>query len=130
MYPITTTTSRKPLSLLPNTYIEKDLSINKEIEKLRLSATSSLLSGRKDIIVVASVSCIYGMGNPTEFYKSVIEIESGQQISRNKFLHKLVEGLYTRTRLDLERGTFRVNGDTVDIFLAYADHAVRVKFLG
>lgn len=122
----------QPEAFIPvtNTYIEKDLSINKEIEKLRLSTTSSLLSGRKDIIVVASVSCIYGIGNPSEFNKSVIEIKKGQIISRNKFLHKLVESLYTRTQVDLERGTFRVKGDTVDIFLAYTDHALRVSFWG
>ena len=122
----------QPEAYIPvtGTYIEKDLSINDEIEKLRLSATTSLLSGRRDIIVVASISCIYGIGNPVEFHKSVIPTEVGQKISRNKFLHELVSSLYSRTRGDFERGTFRVQGDTVDIYLAYADHALRVSFWG
>lgn len=122
----------QPEAYLPssNTYIEKDLSINDEIEKLRLSATSSLLSGRRDVIVVASISCIYGIGNPVEFHKSVIPLEVGQKISRNKFLLNLVESLYSRSRADFQRGNFRVQGDTVDIFLAYADHALRVSFWG
>src|SRR3984885_12142394 len=113
-----------------NTYIEKDLSINDEIEKLRLSASSALLSGRRDIIVVSSVSCIYGIGNPIEFEKSVIPLHKGQKISRNKLLNLLVTSLYSRTEGDFERGNFRVKGDTVDIFLAYADYAVRIQFFG
>jgi len=122
----------QPEAYMPtsDTYIEKDLSINDEIEKLRLSATSSLLSGRRDVIVVSSVSCIYGIGNPKEFEENVIGIYVGQQISRNKFLHQLVSSLYSRTRNELERGNFRVQGDTVDIALAYADHAYRVIFWG
>ncbi|MEY3399321.1 MAG: excinuclease subunit UvrB [Bacteroidota bacterium] len=122
----------QPEAYLPvtNTYIEKDLSINQEIEKLRLSATSALLSGRRDVIVVASISCIYGIGNPVEFHKSVISIKRGQKISRQALLYKLVESLYSRAHAELERGMFRVKGDTVDIFLAYADHAVRVTFFG
>ena len=122
----------QPEAYLPvtNTYIEKDLQINDEIEKLRLSATSALLSGRRDIIVVASVSCIYGIGNPTEFRNSIIEIKVNDIIPRNKFLHRLVENLYSRAGEDFKRGTFRVIGDTVDIFLAYADHALRIDFFG
>jgi len=122
----------QPEAFIPttNTYIEKDLQINSEIEKLRLASTSALLSGRRDIIVVASVSCIYGIGNPVEFHKSVIPISKGQVVSRNKFLYKLVESLYSRTREQLTRGSFRVVGDTVDIFLAYADHGLRVVFWG
>lgn len=122
----------QPEAYIPssNTYIEKDLSINEEIEKLRLSATSALLSGRRDVIVVASISCIYGIGNPVEFHKSVIPIRSGEKIGRNKFLLRLVESLYSRTRAEFKRGNFRVQGDTVDIFLAYADHALRVCFWG
>ena len=113
-----------------NTYIEKDLAINEEIEKLRLSTTSALLSGRRDVIVVASISCIYGIGNPVEFHKSVIPLKVGQNWGRNAFLHALVSSLYHRTRAEFKRGTFRVQGDTVDIFLAYADHALRVSFWG
>lgn len=113
-----------------DTYIEKDLSINDEIEKLRLSATSSLLSGRRDIIVVASVSCIYGMGNPTDYKNGIIRIQTGDKISRNTFLHKLVESLYSRTEGEFARGNFRVRGDTVDIYLPYADYAYRVTFWG
>ncbi|MEY3849878.1 MAG: excinuclease subunit [Bacteroidota bacterium] len=122
----------QPEAYLPvtNTYIEKDLSINKEIEKLRLAATSALLSGRRDVIVVASISCIYGIGNPQEFHKSVIPIHVGMKLSRQSFLYKLVESLYSRTNAELERGMFRVKGDTVDIFLAYADYALRVVFFG
>ncbi len=122
----------QPEAFIPtsNTYIEKDLSINEEIEKLRLSATSALLSGRRDVIVVASISCIYGIGNPVEFHKSVIPIRTGENIGRNKFLHRLVESLYSRTRADFKRGNFRVQGDTVDVFLAYADFALRVSFWG
>ncbi len=122
----------QPEAYLPTTgtYIEKDLSINDEIEKLRLSATSALLSGRRDVIVVASISCIYGIGNPVEFHKSVIKISKGEAISRQGLLHRLVESLYSRAMKDFTRGTFRVQGDTVDIFLAYADYAVRVGFWG
>jgi excinuclease ABC subunit B len=122
----------QPEAYLPTTgtYIEKDLSINEEIEKLRLRTTSSLLSGRRDIIVVSSVSCIYGIGNPTEFHKSVVKIQRGQAISRNKFLLQLVEGLYARTETEFKRGTFRVKGENIDIFLAYADYAIRVVFWG
>ncbi|MEZ4799276.1 MAG: excinuclease ABC subunit UvrB [Flavobacteriales bacterium] len=120
----------QPEAYLPTTgtYIEKDLSINDEIEKLRLSATSALLSGRRDVIVVASISCIYGIGNPVEFHKSVISIRKGEAISRQGFLHRLVDSLYSRSMKDFTRGTFRVNGDTVDVYLAYADYAVRVVF--
>ena len=122
----------QPEAYLPvtGTYIEKDLAINDEIEKLRLSATSALLSGRKDVIVVASVSCIYGIGNPEEFANSIIHLKVGDVISRNKFLFKLVENLYSRSLGDFERGMFRVKGDTVDIHLAYADHAIRFEFWG
>jgi len=112
------------------TYIEKDLQINDEIEKLRLSTTSALMSGRRDVIVVASISCIYGIGNPVEFHKNVIDLEVGQKHSRDGLLHKLVDTLYHRTRSDFERGSFRVNGDVVDVFLAYADHAYRIEFWG
>jgi excinuclease ABC subunit B len=122
----------QPEAYLPttNTYIEKDLSINDEIEKLRLSASSALLSGRRDIIVVSSVSCIYGIGNPIEFEKNVIPLQKGQKISRNKLLNLLVTSLYSRTEGDFDRGNFRVKGDSVDIFLAYADYAIRVQFFG
>ncbi len=122
----------QPEAYLPTTgtYIEKDLSINDEIEKLRLAATSALLSGRRDVIVVASISCIYGIGNPIEFHKSVISIAKGAAISRQGLLHRLVESLYSRAMKDFTRGTFRVNGDTVDVFLAYADYAIRFNFWG
>jgi excinuclease ABC subunit B len=122
----------QPEAYLPvtDTFIEKDLQINDELEKLRLSATSALLSGRKDVIVVSSVSCIYGIGNPNEFANSIIAINKGMTISRNKFLHRLVENLYSRAVEDFKRGTFRVKGDTIDIFLAYADYALRVEFWG
>ena len=122
----------QPEAYLPvtNTYIEKDLQINDEIEKLRLSATSALLSGRRDVIIVASVSCIYGIGNPVEFRNSIIEINVGQIIPRNQFLHRLVENLYSRAGEEFKRGTFKVIGDTVDIYLAYADHAIRIEFFG
>lgn len=113
-----------------NTYIEKDLSINEEIEKLRLRTTSSLMSGRRDVIVVSSISCIYGMGNPEDFSRSVFRFSVGTRISRNSFLHSLVEILYARTTNDFKRGTFRVKGDTVDIFPAYLDSAYRVSFFG
>jgi excinuclease ABC subunit B len=113
-----------------NTYIEKDLAINEEIDKLRLSATSALMSGRRDVIVVASVSCIYGMGNPEEFKRNVVRIGVGEQMSRNQFLHQLVGILYSRTEGDFQRGNFRVKGDTVDLYVAYADFAYRVIFFG
>ncbi len=122
----------QPEAYIPssNLYIEKDLSINEEIEKLRLSATASLLTGRRDVIVVASVSCIYGIGNPEEFGKNRIELNVGQIVPRNKLLFGLVDILYSRTEAEFKRGTFRVKGDTVDIFLAYADYAVRFYFFG
>ncbi len=122
----------QPEAYIPssNTFIEKDLSINEEIEKLRLSTTSALLSGRRDVVVVASVSCIYGIGNPSEFHKSVIPISKGQIVSRNSFLHLLVASLYSRNDFELTRGKFRVKGDVVDIYLAYADHCIRVEFFG
>lgn len=113
-----------------NTYIEKDLAINEEIEKLRLKTTSALMSGRRDIVVVSSISCIYGMGNPEDFSKMVFRFAKGTVISRNAFLHKLVEILYTRTTMDFKRGTFRVKGDVVDIFPAYLDDAYRISFFG
>ncbi|GAP44571.1 excinuclease ABC subunit B [Lentimicrobium saccharophilum] len=120
----------QPEAFIPttNTYIEKDLSINDEIEKLRLSATSALLSGRRDVIVVSSVSCIYGIGNPDDFANNVIRLKTGDKISRNKLLWAFVEGLYNRTEAEFNRGNFRVKGDTVDIFPAYADYAVRIIF--
>ena len=122
----------QPEAYIPSsgTYIEKDLSINQEIEKLRLSTTSTLLSGRKDIIVVASVSCIYGIGNPDEFNNNVIEIEQNQKISRNKLLNQLVTSLYSRSDMQFERGNFKVQGDTVSIFPAYADIAYKIHFWG
>ena len=113
-----------------NTFIEKDLQINEEVDKLRLRATSSLLSGRRDIVIVASVSCIYGMGNPVDFQSSIVRIQKGQTITRNSFLYQLVECLYSRTETDFGRATFRVRGDTVDINLPYADHGMRVTFFG
>src|SRR6201995_2025447 len=122
----------QPEAYMPvsNTYIEKDLSINEELDKLRLQATAQLLSGRRDIIVVASVSCIYGMGNPTEFENGIIRIKKGQIISRQGFLHSLVNSLYNRTQTEFTRGTFRVKGDTVDINLPYVDFGYRVSFFG
>ncbi|QGY42354.1 excinuclease ABC subunit UvrB [Maribellus comscasis] len=122
----------QPEAYLPttDTYIEKDLSINQDIEKLRLSATSSLLSGRRDVIVVSSVSCLYGIGNPEDFHANITELKVGQTVSRNAMLHQLVEALYSRSEVDFQRGTFRVKGDTVDIFPAYADTAIRVVFWG
>ncbi len=122
----------QPEAYLPNTdtYIEKDLAINDEIDKLRLAATSSLLSGRQDVIVISSVSCIYGMGNPSDFYKNVIEIERGRLLDRNVFLRRLVDSLYVRNDMELNRGNFRVKGDTVDVFLAYSDVLLRVSFWG
>ncbi len=113
-----------------NTYIEKDLAINEEIEKLRLATTSALMSGRRDVIVVSSVSCIYGMGNPEDFSRSIFRFGVGTTISRNAFLHKLVEILYSRTTAEFKRGTFRVKGDTVDVYPAYLDNAYRISFFG
>ncbi len=113
-----------------NTYIEKDLSINEEVEKLRLSATASLLSGRRDVLIVASVSCIYGIGNPTEFHKSLISLQLGEKMTRTELLHSLVSALYSRTLNEFQRGTFRVKGDVVDVYPAYADNAVRIQFFG
>jgi excinuclease ABC subunit B len=122
----------QPEAYMPvsNTYIEKDLSINEELDKLRLQATAQLLSGRRDIIVVASVSCIYGMGNPTEFENGIVRIQKGQVISRQGFLHSLVNSLYSRSQGDFTRGTFRVKGDTVDINLPYVDFGYRISFFG
>src|SRR3954468_10622382 len=122
----------QPEAYMPvsDVYIEKDLSINDELDKLRLRATSSLLSGRRDIIVVASVSCIYGMGNPTDYENGIIRINKGQIISRQGFLHALVNSLYNRTTIEFNRATFRVKGDTVDINLPYADYGYRVTFFG
>lgn len=120
----------QPEAYIPSTdtYIEKDLAINDEIDKLRLAATTALLSGRKDVVVVSSVSCIYGMGNPAAFYDNVIELKRGKLLDRNVFLRRLVDSLYTRNDLNLERGCFRVKGDTVDIYLAYSDNLLRVTF--
>ncbi|MBW3522195.1 MULTISPECIES: excinuclease ABC subunit UvrB [Chryseobacterium] len=112
------------------TYIEKDLSINEEVEKLRLSAIASLLSGRRDILIVASVSCIYGVGNPAEFHKSLISLEIGEKTTRTALLHSLVNALYSRTLADFQRGTFRVKGDVIDVFPAYADNGIRIQFFG
>jgi excinuclease ABC subunit B len=122
----------QPEAFLPvtGTYIEKDLSINEEIEKLRLSATTALLSGRSDVIVVSSVSCIYGMGNPTDFYENSVGLKVGNVISRNKFLKLLVAALYSRNDLEFERGNFRVKGDTVDVYPGYLDFAYRISFWG
>ncbi len=122
----------QPEAYIPvtGTYIEKDLSINEEIEKLRLSTTSSLLSGRRDVIVVASVSCLYGIGNPVEFQKNVIALKTNQIISRTSLLHKLVQSLYARTEGEFNHGNFRIKGDTVDIFPSYADHGFRIHFFG
>ncbi|MES2238630.1 MAG: excinuclease ABC subunit UvrB [Bacteroidota bacterium] len=122
----------QPEAFMPVTgvFIEKDLSINEELEKMRLSTTSSLLSGRRDILVVASVSCLYGIGNPVEFQKNVIEIEREQEISRTKLLHSLVQSLYSRTEADFTPGNFRIKGDTVEVFPSYADDAYRIHFFG
>lgn len=122
----------QPEAYLPssNTYIEKDLSINDEIERLRLSASSALLSGRKDVIIVSSVSCLYGIGNPDDFKENVVSIKRGQAIARNAFLRRLVDGLYSRNQVEFGRGNFRVKGDTVDVYLAYIDLALRVLFWG
>lgn len=122
----------QPEAYLPvsDTYIEKDLSINDEIEKLRLSATSSLLSGRKDVIIISSVSCLYGIGNPEDFHSNTIWINKKEKTSRNALLRKLVDSLYSRNEIEFQRGTFRVHGDTVDIFIAYGNHAIRIVFWG
>lgn len=122
----------QPEAFIPSsgTYIEKDLSINEEIEKMRLSTTSSLLSGRRDVLVVSSVSCLYGIGNPMEFQKNVITLEKGQIISRTKLLHRLVQSLYSRTEAEFNHGRFRIKGDTVDVFPGYADDAFRIHFFG
>src|ERR1700741_5215494 len=122
----------QPEAYMPvnNVYIEKDLSINEELDKLRLQATAQLLSGRRDIIVVASVSCIYGMGNPADFENGIVRINRGQTISRQAFLHSLVNSLYNRTQIEFTRGTFRVKGDTVDINLPYVDFGYRITFFG
>lgn len=122
----------QPEAYLPvtGTYIEKDLAVNDELEKLRLSATSALLSGRKDVIVISSVSCLYGIGNPNEFKNSIQYLKKGEKYSRNKFLLRLVENLYSRSLEDFKRGTFRVKGDTIDVYLAYADYAIRFDFWG
>ena len=122
----------QPEAYLPttDTYIEKDLSINDEIEKLRLSATSALLSGRRDVIVVSSVSCLYGIGNPDDFHETTVHVETGQKLSRQKFLYALVDALYSRNESEFKRGTFRVKGDSVDIYLAYGDYGCRVVFFG
>ena len=122
----------QPEAYLPatNTYIEKDLSINKDIEKLRLSATSALLSGRRDVVVVSSVSCLYGIGNPEDFHANVTSLKIGEKVSRNVMLRKLVDALYSRSEIDFQRGNFRVKGDTVDIFPAYSDESIRIVFFG
>ena len=120
----------QPEAFIPttNTYIEKDLSINEDIEKLRLSATTALLSGRRDIIVVSSVSCLYGIGNPEDFHSNIIHFKKGETINRQKFLLTLSSSMYSRNEIDFKRGTFRVKGDTVDIFVAYDDFAYRIRF--
>src|SRR6476660_9776867 len=122
----------QPEAFMPVTgvFIEKNLSINEELEKMRLSTTSSLLSGRRDILVVASVSCLYGIGNPVEFQKNVISIKNGEVISRTKLLHRLVQSLYARTEADFTPGSFRIKGDTVEIFPSYGDEPFRVHFFG
>ncbi|MDE0599404.1 MAG: DEAD/DEAH box helicase family protein, partial [Dokdonia donghaensis] len=122
----------QPEAFIPSSgvYIEKDLSINEEIEKMRLSTTTSLLSGRRDVIVVASVSCLYGIGNPAEFEKNITEIKQDQVMARTMFLKKLVQGLYSRTEGEFNRGNFRIKGDTVEVFPGYADMAFRVHFFG
>ena len=122
----------QPEAFIPvtGTYIEKDLSINEELEKLRLSTTSALLSGRRDIIVISSVSCLYGIGNPVEFQKNVINLETGQEISRTKLLHQLVQSLYSRTEADFNPGNFRIKGDIVEIFPSYGDEPFRIHFFG
>ncbi len=122
----------QPEAYLPNTdtYIEKDLAINDELEKLRLSATSALLSGRRDVVIVSSVSCLYGIGNPEDFHDTMIKVKRGQMVSMNVLIRKLVESLYIRNEIELDHGRFRVKGDTIDVFLAYADHIIRIHFWG
>ena len=122
----------QPEAYLPSRdlYIEKDLSINQEIEKLRLAATASLLSGRKDVIVVSSVSCIYGIGNPDDFNDTIVEIKVGGNLNRDSFLRSLVDSLYSRNEIEFSRGNFRVKGDTVDVFLSYRDYIIRTIFWG
>src|SRR6056300_1727028 len=122
----------QPEAYIPTTgtYIEKDLSINEEIEKMRLSTTSSLLSGRRDVLVVASVSCLYGIGNPVEFKKNVISLEVDQAISRTRFLHQLVTSLYSRTEEEVKSGTFKVKGDTITIYPSYGEYGFRIHFFG
>ncbi len=122
----------QPEAYLPSTnvYIEKDLAINAELEKLRLRTTASLLSGRRDIVVVASVSCIYGIGNPAEYANGIIRLSVGQHVGRNNLLHKLVQSIYTRSQLEFDRGMFRVKGDTIDVNLPYADYGYRIIFFG
>ena len=120
----------QPEAYLPasDTYIEKDLSINAEIEQMRLKTTSSLLSGRRDVIVVSSVSCLYGIGNPADFHATSVTVKKGDVLNRQKFLYSLVEALYTRTEIELTRGTFRVSGEVIDIFPAYGDTCFRIMF--
>ena len=122
----------QPEAYIPSVdkYIEKDLMINDEIDRLRLATTSALLSGRRDVVVVSSVSCLYGIGNPEDFHENVVKIAVGQKISRNEFLRKLVASLYARNEVDFQRGNFRVKGDTIDIRLAYEDVLLRVVFWG
>ena len=122
----------QPEAYIPttDTYIEKDLSINDEIDKLRIAASAALLSGRKDVIVISSVSCLYGIGNPADFHANTITIHQGDALSRNTFLYKLVDSMYSRSEAEFKRGTFRVNGDSVDIYLAYGEEGARVVFFG
>ena len=122
----------QPEAYIPvtDTYIEKDLSINDEIEKCRLSAASSLLSGRRDVIVISSVSCLYGIGNPADFHSQTVHVKKGEQRSMTRFLYQLVDALYSRTEVEFKRGTFRVRGDTVDICIGYGENAVRIEFFG
>ena len=122
----------QPEAYIPttDTYIEKDLSINDQIEKLRLSAASALMSGRRDVIVISSVSCLYGIGNPEDWKAQTITVRRGQKLSQTSFLYSLVESLYSRNEVDFQRGTFRVRGDTVDVFLGGSDEAVRIEFFG
>mgnify|MGYP000081978226 FL=1 len=122
----------QPEAYIPttDTYIEKDLSINEQIDKLRLSAASALMSGRRDVIVVSSVSCLYGIGNPQDFHSQTVNVHVGQQISETRLLYHLVDALFSRTETDFKRGTFRVRGDTVDVYLGGSDEAVRIEFFG
>ncbi|MDE6109767.1 MAG: DEAD/DEAH box helicase family protein, partial [Muribaculaceae bacterium] len=122
----------QPEAYIPSAdkYIEKDLAINEELDRLRLATTSALLSGRRDVVVVSSVSCLYGIGNPDDFHENVLDLHVGMKIARNAFLRKLVAALYSRNEVDFKRGTFRVKGDTVDIFLAYEEISLRIVFWG